>query len=104
MLRRQHMHLKIRRDFHLGEPVLLVEPRRIKAPLLHIRTDAKGADDVPNLRAKRHETRVIQMVPVIVREQENVDGRKIVRRVDVAARERLLELSVLIVERRHDAL
>ena len=42
MLRRQHMHLEIRRDFHFGEPSLLVEPRRIKALLLDVRADAKG--------------------------------------------------------------
>ena len=53
------MHLKIRRDFNLGEPILFMEPRRIKAPLLNVRADAKGADDVPDLWPKRHEARVI---------------------------------------------
>ena len=36
------MHLEIRRDFDFREPILLVEPRRIKAPLLDVRADAKG--------------------------------------------------------------
>ena len=59
MLRRQHMHLEIRRDFHFGEPILLVEPRRIKAPLLDVRADAKGADDLPDLQQEGYEARVI---------------------------------------------
>lgn len=42
MLRRQNMHLEIHRDFDFREPILLVEPRRIKAPLLDVRADAKG--------------------------------------------------------------
>ena len=79
------MHLEIRRDFHFGEPILLVEPRRIKAPLFKVRADAKGADDLPDLQQEGYEARIIQMISVIVGQQENVDGREIFGGADIAA-------------------
>ena len=91
MLRRQNMHLEIHRDFDFRESIFFVEPHCIKAPLFKVRADAKGADDLPDLRPESYEAQIIQMIPVIVGQQENVDGREIFGGADVAARKCLVD-------------
>lgn len=45
-------------------------------PILKMGPDAKGADDLPHLGPKRNCRGIIQMIPVVVRNEQIIDVRQ----------------------------
>lgn len=57
-----------------------------KSPGFKILADAQGTDDFPYLILERENGRIVEMVPVVVAHDQDIDSRDICRRVDIAAR------------------
>ena len=85
------MDAEISGELDLGEPILLVKMREIKAPLLEVFADAQGADDVRDFFLECHDARIVEVIPVIVRHQEHVDRGEVLCCVDVATAKRLVD-------------
>ena len=71
-----------------GIPVSLENRFLAVAPSLKMGPDAEGADDLPHLGPKRRCRGIIQMIPVVVRNEQIIDVRHVLGGVKVRPLER----------------
>ena len=85
MLGWQHMYMEVREHLDVRVPVLFMEMRGIEPPCLEVLADAQGADDFLYLILECHDGQVIEMIPMVVAHDQDIDVRDICRGVDIAA-------------------
>ncbi|KAG0753229.1 hypothetical protein G6F22_021540 [Rhizopus arrhizus] len=67
------------------EPVTFVDLVGGVAPVPQVRTNAKRRDDVLHLVLQGRHAGPIQMVPMVVSDEQVVDGRHVLRGIDASA-------------------
>ena len=84
MLRWQNMDVEIIGERNVRIPILFVQMRKVKSPCLKELADAERTDDLLDFGLQRHDGRVVEMIPMVVRHEEDVEFGNIRRRIDVA--------------------
>lgn len=85
MLARQDVHRQVIGQGNRRIPIFLVDASQVEAPLLEILADPQGADDVLHLVFQSHDAGVIEMIPVVMRQDQHIHRGNISSRIDIAA-------------------
>ena len=72
-------------------PILLMQMREIKAPLLEELAHTERADDILHLWFQCHHCRIVEVVPMVVRHEEDIQFRNILCDIDIAPTKRTID-------------
>ena len=91
MLGRKDMDGKLLRKFNRCVPVFFRNYVQVKAPIFKMFPDAQRHHDFFDFRFQRHQGGIIQMIPVVMGNHQQINVGDILRRVDIASGKGLID-------------
>ena len=91
MLGRQDVNGKLLRKFNRRVPVFFRDFIQVKAPIFKMFPDTQRHHDLFDFRLQRHQGGIIQMIPVVMGNHQQINVGDILRRVDIASGKGLID-------------